>query len=347
MKYVQSKTWAPNTFKAISSQWRAFKIFSGLAGITHLPIPAYVICFFAMWLLSTGRVKSRGSLAQYVSAIWTVHKMLRLEEVPTPSQYGPLDMILKGTRRICQHRVKKSLPVTPPILRNLLNSTIPPLSGPIDHTLIEVYKSLSLIYYLSMLRSSNLIKTTAKIDLEMILCWDNIKPLHNDINKGILLTITKSKNNQFRERVHEVPLAASEHPQLCPVNAIMKLVKIYGKDRCTGRTPMFQVPLGNVKFTPVIRDKFSLWFKSRLKHMGLDASTYTLHGYRHGGIQETLLAEGNLALCKLSSDHSSDAIQEYAFIPAEIRLNISSKVNASLAAAIALRPAGRSTAFVN
>ena len=110
---------------------------------------------------------------------------------------------------------------------------------------------------------------------------------------------------------------------------------------------MFQAPLGNVKFTPVIRDKFSLWFKSRLKHMGLDASAYMLHGYRHGGIQETLLAEGNLALCKLSSDHSSDAIQEYAFIPAEIRLNISSKVNASLAAAIALRPAGRSTAFVN
>ena len=199
MKYVQSKTWAPNTFKAISSQWRAFKIFSGLAGITHLPIPANVIFFFAMWLLSTGRVKSRGSLAQYVSAIRTVHKILRLEEVPMPSQYGPLDMIPKGTRRICQHRVKKSHPVTPPILRNLLNSTIPPLSGPIDHTLIEVYKSLSLIYYLSMLRSSNLIKTTAKIDLEMILCWDNIKPLHNDINKGILLTITKSKKNQFRE----------------------------------------------------------------------------------------------------------------------------------------------------
>ena len=86
MKYVQSKTWAPNTFKAISSQWRAFKIFSGLAGITHLPIPAYVICFLAIWLPSTGRVKSRGSPAQYVSAIRTVHKMLRLEEVPTPSQ---------------------------------------------------------------------------------------------------------------------------------------------------------------------------------------------------------------------------------------------------------------------
>ena len=86
------------------------------------------------------------------------------------------------------------------------------------------------------------------------------------------------------------------------------------------------------------RDKFALWFKGRISHMGLDASAFTLHGYRHGGIQETLLAEGNLALCKLSSDHSSDAIMEYAFVPPERRLNISAKVNASLADAIALEP---------
>ena len=345
MKYVQSQAWAPNTFKAISSEWRTFKIFCKLAGITHLPIEPYVICFFAIWLLSTGRVKSRGSLAQYVSAIRTVHKMLRLKEVPTPSQYGPLDMILKGSRRICQHRIKKSLPVTPPILKNLLNSTIPTHFGPIDHTLIEVYKSLSLIYYLSMLRSSNLIKTTSKIDLDMVLCWDNVKPLHNNINKGIVLTITKSKNNQFGERVHEVPLAAADHPQLCPVAAILKLVRIYGKKHCTGRTPVFQAPLDSGKFAPVIRDKFSKWFKSRLRHMGLDDSAFTLHGYRHGGIQETLLAEGNLALCKLSSDHSSDAIQEYAFVPAERRLSISSKVNASLAAAVACGAPGRTPTF--
>ena len=72
--------------------------------------------------------------------------------------------------------------------------------------------------------------------------------------------------------------------------------------------------------------------------MGLDASKFTLHGFRHAGIQEHLLAEGNLALCKLSSDHSSDAILEYSYIPVDRRLNISTKVNESLAAAIASGP---------
>ena len=79
--------------------------------------------------------------------------------------------------------------------------------------------------------------------------------------------------------------------------------------------------------------------------MGLDKSLYTLHGFRHGGIQECLLAESNYALCRLMSDHSSDAIMEYAFIPAERRLQISSKVNRSLANAIAAGSTSRSRQF--
>ena len=72
--------------------------------------------------------------------------------------------------------------------------------------------------------------------------------------------------------------------------------------------------------------------------MGVNPKLYTLHGFSHAGIQECLLAEGNLALCKLTSDHSSDAILEYAFIPPNRRLAISTKVNESLAAAVAMSP---------
>ena len=336
MKYVQSKAWAPNTFKAISSQWKAFKTFCNLAGITHLPIPAYVICFFAIWLLSSGRVKTKGSLAQYVSAIRTVHKMLRLEEVPTPSQYGPLDMILKGTRRLAQHRTKKSLPVSPPILANLLQSEIPSHFGHTFQQTIQIYRYLCLLYFLTMLRSSNLIaKSLKSIDLKMILCWEDVKPLRNNINNGIVISVPKAKNNQFGERVHEIPLAAASNPLLCPVKAILGLVEIYGKDKCYGNRPIFQAPDGNGGFKVIQRHKFDSWFKMRLGNMNLDPSLFTLHGFRHAGIQEHLLAEGNLALCKLSSDHSSDAIMEYSFIPADRRMRISSKVNRHLAAAVA------------
>ena len=336
MGFIQRNAWAPNTIKSLTSQWKAFTEFCGLANITMLPIPDHIICFFATWLVSTGRVKTAGSLAQYVSAVRTVHKMLKLPQVPTPSQYGPLDMILKGFRRIAQHKTKKSLPISPPILSNFLQSEIPLHSGPLAQQTIQIYRHLCLIYFLTMLRSSNLIaKSSKSIDLKMILCWEDVKPLRNNINNGIVISVPKAKNNQFGERVHQIPLAAASNPLLCPVKAILGLVAIYGKNRCFGNRPIFQVPDGNGNFKVILRHKFDAWFKMRLGNMKLDASLYTLHGFRHAGIQEHLLAEGNLALCKISSDHSSDAILEYSFIPEDRRLSISSKVNRSLAAAVA------------
>ena len=178
-------------------------------------------------------------------------------------------------------------------------------------------------------------KSAKDIDLKMILCWEDVKPLRNNINNGIVIAVPKSKNNQFGERIHYIPLAAAANPLLCPVKAILGLVEIYGKDKCYGNTPIFQVPDGNGAFKVLLRHKFDKWFKQRLQNMNLDPALYTLHGFRHAGIQEHLLAEGNLALCKLSSDHSSDAILEYSHIPAERRLRISTKVNKSLAAAVA------------
>ena len=113
MRFVQQHAWAKNTLKSLGYEWRAFKLFCNLANVQTVPVENWVICFFAQWLISTGRVKTKGSLAEYVSAVRTVLGMLNVKKVPTPSQYGPLDMILKGTRRLAQHRIKKSLPVTP------------------------------------------------------------------------------------------------------------------------------------------------------------------------------------------------------------------------------------------
>ena len=337
MRFVQQNAWAKNTLKSLNSEWNAFKTYCTLAGIFYLPIEDHDICFFAQWLVSSGRIKTKASLAQYVSAVRTVCGMLNVRKVPTPSQYGPLDLILKGVRRLAEHKIKKSLPVSPSILKRLLLTQISDNAPLLYHHTLTVYRSLCVLYYLTMLRSSNLIaRSPSSVDPKMILCWKDITPLHNNVNDGILIRVHKSKNNQFGERVHEIPLAASDNSLVCPVKAVLALVDVYGKDECFGDKPVFRLPDANGRLTPVVRDKFNRWFKFRIQAMGLDDSLYTLHGFRHGGIQECLLAEGNIALCKLTSDHSSDAIQEYAFVPAERRLTISDKVNKSLAAAIAL-----------
>ena len=74
--------------------------------------------------------------------------------------------------------------------------TLPPHSGIAQQQTIQVYHYLCLLYFLTMLRSSNLIAKSAKdVDLKMILCWEDVKPLRNNINNGIVIAVPKSKNN--------------------------------------------------------------------------------------------------------------------------------------------------------
>ena len=52
-------------------------------------------------------------------------------------------------------------------------------------------------------------------------------------------------------------------------------------------------------------------------------SDFSLHGFRAGSIQQMHLVEGNIALCKIQSGHSSNAILAYSTVPAASRLDIS------------------------
>ena len=89
-----------------------------------MPVSGSQLVIYATWLTATGRVTSADSLKQYLSAVSSLHKWFALT-CPTPTQYGPLQNVIQGFRRVAQRKVKKSLPVTPPILINLLNSISP------------------------------------------------------------------------------------------------------------------------------------------------------------------------------------------------------------------------------
>ena len=82
--------------------------------------------------------------------------MFKVKKVPTPSEYGPLDMILKGTRRLAQHRIKKSLPVTPPYPEKPpsihYSRTLPPCVSP-NPTNLQNSQSGVLSQYASFVKS--------------------------------------------------------------------------------------------------------------------------------------------------------------------------------------------------
>ena len=326
-RFIRQHAWAPNTRASLSSEWRAFYAYCAVANIKSLPVDGYQLMFYATWLAASGRIKSADSLQHYVSAVRTLHTSMGLT-CPSPSEYGPLLHVIRGVRRIAQRPVRKSLPVTPPILRNLLNSQPQhPLCG-IQASILIVFRAFSLLLFLTMLRSSNLVPADrSSIDLEMILTWGSIQRTSH----GIIITVRKSKTIQFSQRTQKIPLAASPNKAFCPVEALNRLVALYGQDSCTTQSPVFRLPASIGNWTPMTKGDYVPFFRSRIKQMGLEPSRYALHGFRHGGIQECLLVESNFGLCKLTSDHASDAIMAYSEVPPERRMGISARINDSLA----------------
>ena len=152
---------------------------------------------------------------------------------------------------------------------------------------------------------------------------------------GIVITVRKTKTIQNGERTQRVPLARNDAcPLLCPLRAVLLLRDIIGEDNITADTPIFQARDYHGNLRPILRKQYENWFNFRLDEMGEDSKLYTLHAWRHGGIQQTLMSESNLALAKLTSDHSSDVILEYSQVPADRRLIISQKINNNLNKAV-------------
>ena len=186
MKFLMSKAIAPNTHKTRNSMLKSWFAFAQANHIS-LPVGGWNLALYATDLVVSGRIKTSGSLENYVSAVKQYHSDLGME-CPTPSEFGPLKRVIQGLRGLAQRPTHRSLPVTPEILFNLLNTTIQPPFCPIDAQTLHIYKILSLIYYLSMLRSSSLIPKTYKdVDPVRLLCWGNVKDIRFQGVQGILL----------------------------------------------------------------------------------------------------------------------------------------------------------------
>ena len=330
MKFLMSQARAPSTKKTQDYMIKAWYRYADFAKVA-MPVGGWHLALFATSWVVEGRVRLADSLANYVSAVRKYHHDLGMD-CPTPSQFGPFDRIIKGLRKVSLRPIKKSLPITQTILLNFLATRLPPPFCPYQDHILTTYKILSLFFFLTMLRASSFLPTAYNVvDVVRLVCWGNVSNESFDGIPGICITLDKTKTIQAGERRQRVPLAQNDEcPLLCPVRALVLLRSIVGDANITADTPLFQTRDYEGNLHPILRHKYDGWFNFRLAEMGVDTSLYTLHVWRHGGIQQVLMSEGNLALVKLTSDHSSDVILEYCNIPADRRLLISRKVNQDL-----------------
>ena len=331
MRFLMSHAKAKSTSRTQNSMLKSWFRYMQFAQIPRLPVGGWHLAAYATQLVADGRVKSADTLANYVSAVRSYHTELGLD-CPTPSQFGPLAQVISGLRRLAQRPIKRSLPVTPKILVNLLQTLFPPPFCPFQTNILITYKILSLFYMLTMLRASSFLpESYNKVDTLRLVTWGNVRYIHHEGVPGICIELHRTKTIQNGERIQQVPLAANpDSPILCPVRAIAVLRSMVGEENITADTPLFQTRDYHGNLRPILRHKFNDWFRFRLKEMGEIPEKYTLHAFRHGGVHQMLMSENNLALAKITSDHSSDVILEYSQVPADRRLVISQKINRNL-----------------
>ena len=293
--------------------------------IPALPLSGDQLVHFSCWLVASGRIKKHGSLLQYLSAASTHHKKLGLW-CPTPSQYGPLLYTVKGIRRDLACPTKSSNPITIPILTNLLTTSHSNLFG-LSRTLLIAMKSLTSVLFFSMLRSSSLIPPyPGALDPVRQLTWGRVQRC----TAGAVLTVTLDKTIQFKERIHQVTLAARPESIFCPVNALDTMAKMKGYKNCKDDELVFQVPDGYGGWRPLVKYNYKAWLDHRFDEMGVNKNTHSIHGLRHGALNFAILCEPNIHLIKVSSNHLSDAIFCYSKIPAISRFQVSEKMMGNL-----------------
>ena len=163
MRYLMSRAKAVSTTNTQNSMLKSWFRFAQVNQVA-LPVGGWWLAMYATQLVVDDRVTTADSLANYVSAVKQYHSDLGMD-CPTPTQYGPLNRVIQGLRREAQRPTRKSLPITPDILFNLLNTQIQTPFLPIDLQTLHIYKILTLTYFLTMLRSSSLIPKSYNLSL--------------------------------------------------------------------------------------------------------------------------------------------------------------------------------------
>ena len=303
---------------------KAYFRFAEEMAITEFPPTPDEVRLYAVWLMLS--VCSRAdSLRQYLAAL-RVFASRRGQWVPSPTEYGPLLSVVRGSARLFAGPTRRSEAVSPAILRNLLLSQPPPDPSPAQRVTLQVLKDAALLLFLTMLRGSNVFPPhPAAVDPVRNLTWDKVRRVPD----GVIITIVLSKTVQYRERLHEIHLVSAPGSLFCPVAALDRLFAMRG-GHALPQDLVLQLPSEDGTWTPLVKYQFLAWFRGRLADMGLDPAAFSVHGFRHGSIQLAILHQGNMTLIRLHSNHLSDAIMCYANIDPAKRSAVSSAMVAAL-----------------
>ena len=284
---------------------------------------------YASWLVLTGRAKCQGTVKNHLSAVRTFHKLLGLQ-CSVPSEYGPLQLAVRGLSRHFNRLIHQAPPITWRVLlqmTQILDSMSPDRFNiwPIHRIISRVISTCLKVAFFSMLRCDNLVpSSTGKFEPRRQLVWGRVGLLPGC---GAVLKVVLAKNLQDGSREVELPIPEMEGVGICPVTALKDLLTIPGYP-CSPLSPVFSMPATDGSWLPVSRYQLDKVFQALVHKLGL-VGEQDIHGIRRGGLQLALVTTGSMDLVRTQSFHKSEAVQTYLHLPPQYRQVVSgSMINA-------------------
>ena len=124
---------------------------------------------------------------------------------------------------------------------------------------------------------------------------------------GMVLTIRKSKTNQFREQVHKIPVSKVNNRELCVVFWLKKHL-----NQCPAPldAQAFRVPNADHS-VPLPYSYYMAVLKAACIAAGLPPANFSTHSLRRGRATFLRLTGASLEQIKEGGDWRSDSVQEY------------------------------------
>lgn len=303
-------SFAPGTAANLKSQWKQFILFA-----LHIDADP---CQFSLDLVKQYIML----LAQSLNSYQTLKNYLSSLKLWFTLNMQPADFLDNITIRLCLQAVKRKLsctpqaklPITPAILKGIRSHL--DLTRPFDAAL---WASFLLAFY-GMLRKASVVpKSPTTFNRDFQIAREAITFTGDDL----VISLKRSKSNQFGDRYHQIPIAAAPGSSLDPVEAYKTHIDL---SPASPEQPAFTYRT-QAGYQILTHYSFVANLKSILKKLGLQPELYSGHSFRRGSCS-TVFSQGiSTDLIKHHGLWLSSAYQTYLTFSWSDRLSVTQALN--------------------
>ena len=307
------KTFADSTKTVYASQLKLYLHFCRDIDSPPFPATSKNICRYAAFL---ARARAYSTVQQYLNVIRVAHLELGL---PNPlKEDWTLTSLLKGVKRGKKVGEGKS-PFSPDQLVCIKGTLNLQRVGDCQ------FWAALLAGFFGLLRISNItVKHAHSWDSDLILRRADVK----FTQKGTILVVRWSKNNQFRERMLEVPLPLRGGHILCPTTALLSFFSKAGQLSSDLPFLAYRDTGGVVKV--LTQAAFRARLDTCLQKVGISTTEYNTHSLRRGGATFLMASGVPIPVIRVLGDWQSVCVFKYLKPSVQVKMDIVQKAASSI-----------------